>query len=68
MPPAAQIPQGQTVEVRKRAAWLRPRQPKSYVNVSGFRLMAASVNVAGNHNLIDNCQILYPRSFVDPTG
>jgi hypothetical protein len=38
---------------------------QNYVNVNGFKLQAATINVAGNNNLIDNCQIFYPTPFSD---
>ena len=63
--PGGVNPSSQTVEVRKRQYGF-DLGSQSYVNVSGFRLKAASVNVAGNHNPIDNCQILYPDSLHRP--
>ena len=57
-------PNAQTVEVRKRALGF-DLGSNSYINVSGFRLMAANINVAGNHNQINNCQVLYPTPFND---
>ena len=38
----------------------------SYVNLSGIQLKAANVQVGGNHNMVNNCQILYPTAFYDP--
>jgi hypothetical protein len=40
---------------------------QNFVQVRGFSLKAANVNVAGNNNLIDNCQILYPTPYTDQT-
>ena len=65
--PGGANPGSQTVEVRKRQLGF-DLGSQSYVNVSGFALKAASINVAGNHNLINNCQILYPTPFGDPNG
>jgi hypothetical protein len=42
---------------------------QSFINVRGFKVQAASMKVNGNHNLIDNCQILYPSTAGDiPVG
>ena len=60
-------PNRQTVEVRRRQLGF-DLGSQSYVNVSGFRFQAANVNVAGSHNRIDNCQILYPQPFGDNGG
>ena len=57
-------PNGQNVEVRTRQNGF-DLGSQSYVNLSGFKLQAATINVAGNHNLIDNCQILYPCPATD---
>ena len=57
-------PNTQTVEVRKRELGF-DLGSQSYISVSGFRFKAANVNVAGNHNTINNCQILYPTPFND---
>lgn len=65
--PGGANPGSQTVEVRKRQLGF-DLGSQSYVNISGFALKAASINVAGNHNLIDNVQILYPTPFGDPNG
>ena len=61
-------PNGQNVEVRTRDLGLSIASGASYVTVSGIQLKAANVTVAGNHNLIDNCQILYPTSFGNPAA
>ena len=34
--------------------------------MQGFSLKAASINVAGNNNVINNCQILYPTPYTAP--
>ena len=62
-------PSTQTVEVRKRELGF-DFLSKDYINVSGFRLKAANVNISagGNNNLIDNCQILYPKPFSGNSG
>ena len=57
-------PNGQNVEVRTRQYGF-DLGSQSYVNISGFKLQAATINVAGNHNLINNCQILYPTPSTD---
>ena len=57
-------PNGQNVEVRTRQNGF-DLGSQSYVNLSGFKLQAATINVAGNHNLMDNCQILYPCPATD---
>jgi hypothetical protein len=41
---------------------------RSYVQIKGISLKAANLNVSGNNNLIDNCQILYPTPYAAPTG
>jgi hypothetical protein len=40
---------------------------RSYVQIKGISLKAANLNVAGNNNLIDNCQVLYPIPYAAPT-
>ncbi len=57
-------PNAQTVEVRTRQLGFNVGN-HSYVDVSGFRFLAANVNVSGSHNTIDNCQIYYPTPFED---
>ena len=66
--PGGVNPGGQTVEVRKRELGFDIDRWAAYVQVSGFRLQAAGVNVAGNYNLVDNVQALYPTSFTEPAG
>jgi hypothetical protein len=56
-----------TVEARKRQVGF-DLGSRSYVTVQGFSLKAATINVAGDHNTIDNCQILYPTSYTAPAG
>ena len=60
-------PNGLTVEVRQRQLGL-DLGSQSYINVNGFRLQAANIQVGGNHNAINNCQILYPTAFSDAAG
>jgi hypothetical protein len=55
-------PNGQNVEIRTRLNGFDLNN-KSFINVSGFKLQAATISVGGNNNLIDNCQILYPSPF-----
>ena len=57
-------PNTQTVEARKRELGF-DLGAQSYVSISGFSLKAANVNVAGDHNTINNCQVLYPTAFTD---
>ena len=64
--PNGASPSGQSVEVRKRQYGFDIGS-QIYVNVDGFKLQAANVNVGGNHNTINNCQILYPAPLADPT-
>ena len=56
-----------TVEARKRTCGF-DLGSQSYIQVKGLSLKAASVNIAGSHNLIDNCQILYPTPYTAPTS
>ena len=65
--PGSVNPSGQTVEVRKREYGF-DLGSQSYVNLQGFCLKAANVRVAGNNNLVNNCQILYPEPLTDATG
>ena len=58
-------PAGSTVEVRKRLNGL-DMNGQSYINVSGIQFKAANVQVTGNHDVVNNCQILYPTPFTDP--
>ena len=53
-----------TVEARKRQYGF-DLGSQNYIQVKGISLKAANVNVGGNHNLIDNCQILYPTPYTD---
>lgn len=57
--PDSTSPANHTVEVRTRQVGLDLGN-QSYVNVSGFRIVAGSVNVAGDHNTLHNNQVLYP--------
>lgn len=65
--PGGADPNGQTVEARTRQ-YAFDLGSQSHLEISGFQMVAASVRAAGNHNLVDNCQILYPRAFTDPNG
>jgi hypothetical protein len=58
-------PAGSNIEVRKRMNGFDVNG-QSYVNVSGIRFKAANVLVTGDHNVVNNCQILYPTPFQDP--
>ena len=60
-------PNSQIVEIRKRQLGF-DLGGNSYVNVDGFRLKAATIEVNGSHNKINNCQILYPKEFTDDGG
>jgi hypothetical protein len=59
-------PANMTIEARKRTYGF-DLGSQNYVQVKGFGLKAANVNVAGNNNLIDNCQILYPTPYTEQT-
>jgi hypothetical protein len=59
-------PSGQNVEVRTRQYGFDVNG-KSNVNISGFKLQAASVNLSGSYNQVNNCQILYPCPYTDAT-
>jgi hypothetical protein len=48
----------QTVEARCRRYGLDFNNT-SYVNVTGFRVVAAGVSLSGQNNLVDQCQVLY---------
>jgi hypothetical protein len=65
--PGGANPNSQAIEIRKRQLGFDVGS-QSYINVTGFRLQAAGVNIAGNHNTIDNVQILHPTPFVDGDG
>ena len=60
-------PSSQVVEARKRQLGF-DLGSQSYVTVQGFSLKAASINVAGNYNVINHCQILYPTPYTAPTS
>ena len=59
-------PGTQVVEARKRLVGF-DLGSQNYVTVQGFSLKAATINVAGNYNTINNCQILYPTPFTSQT-
>jgi hypothetical protein len=67
--PGGVNPSTQTVEVRKRQDGFALGS-QSHINVSGFRLLGAGVNIAagGSFNTINNCQVLYPAPFQDPNA
>jgi hypothetical protein len=65
--PGGANPNSQTVEARKRQLGFDLGN-KSYINVTGFCLEAAGVNIAGDHNTINNVQILHPIPFTDGDG
>ena len=57
-----------TVEARQRQYGFDFNN-QSCVQLKGFCMKAANVKIdsAGNHNRIDNCQILYPTPYTEPT-
>jgi hypothetical protein len=64
---SAANPNTRTVEVRRRELGF-DLNSQSCINVRGFRFKAANINIAGNNNLIDDNQILYPKPFTDEGG
>jgi hypothetical protein len=58
-------PAGSTIEVRKRQNGF-DTNGQSYVNVTGVQFKAANVQVSGNCNSVNKCQILYPTPFQNP--
>ena len=61
-------PSTQTVEVRKRDLAFDIQNFSEYINISGFQIKAAGINVAGDKSTLDNLQIIYPTAFTDPQG
>ena len=58
-------PAGSTVEVRKRLNGF-DMNGQSHVNLSGIQFKAANVQVSGNYNVVNNCQVLYPTPSPTP--
>jgi hypothetical protein len=52
-------PAGQIVEARSRRYGL-DFNGQQYVNVTGFRMLAAGVKLSGQNNVVDHCQVLHP--------